>query len=100
MTYEETVAHPMTPSSSSSSNPHLSPPAWNYAPAPSSDPLNFASFVPLFASTDVSPMFLMEVPFDLYLNRSRAKTSKTDQTSITPRYQESCTITKKKKGSE
>ena len=76
---------------SSSSIPHAPPPAWNYAPAPSPDPLNFASFVPLFASTDISslaPLFRLGSalfdPIDLHLNRSRAETSTTDQTSITP----------------
>ena len=84
-------AHPTTLSSSSDSTSRSSPPAWNYAPAPSSDPLNFASFVPLFTSTDVSslaPMFRLGSalfdPIDLHLNRSRTETGKTDQASITP----------------
>jgi nuclear pore complex protein Nup98-Nup96 len=84
-------AHPTTLSSSSSSTPRSSPPAWNYAPAPSPDPLNFASFVPLFTSTDVfslAPMFRLGSalfdPIDLHLNHSNSETNKTDQTSITP----------------
>ena len=85
-------AHPTTLfSSSSSSTPRSSPPAWNYAPAASSDPLNFASFVPLFATADtssLSPIFRLGSalfdPIDLHLNRSRAESGTTGETLITP----------------
>ena len=97
-------AHPTTLSSSSSSTPRSSPPAWNYAPAPSSDPLNFASFVPLFASTDASslaPMFRLGSalfdPIDLHLNRSKVETSTTDQTSITPDIRNRVQLLRRKK---
>jgi hypothetical protein len=94
------LAHPTT--LSSSSTPHSSPPAWNYAPAPSPDPLNFASFVPLFASTDaLAPMFRLGSalfdPIDLHLNRSRAETSTTDQTSITPDIRNRVQLLRRKK---
>lgn len=90
-------AHPTT--LSSSSTPHSSPPAWNYAPAPSPDPLNFASFVPLFASTDVfslAPMFRLGSalfdPVDLH-----PETSTTDQTSITPDIRNRVQLLRRKK---
>ena len=95
-------AHPIT--LSSSSTPHSSQPAWNYAPAPSPDPLNFASFVPLFASTDVfslAPMFRLGSalfdPMDLHLNRSRAETGTTDRTSITPDIRNRVQLLRRKK---
>lgn len=95
-------AHPTT--LSSSSTPRSSPPAWNYAPAPSPDPLNFASFVPLFASTDASslaPMFRLGSalfdPIDLHLNRSRAETSTTDRTSINPDIRNRVQLLRRKK---
>ena len=95
-------AHPTT--LSSSSTPRASPPAWNYAPAPSPDPLNFASFVPLFASTDafgLAPMFRLGSalfdPIDLHLNRSRPETSTTDQTSITPDIRNRVQLLRRKK---
>ena len=97
-------AHPTRLSSSSDSTPRSSPPAWNYAPAPSPDPLNFASFVPLFTSTNVSslaPMFRLGSalfdPIDLHLNRSRAETNKTDQTSITPDIRNRVQLLRRKK---
>ena len=93
-------AHPTTLSSSSSS----SPPVWNYAPAPSPDPLNFASFVPLFASADaasLAPMFRLGSalfdPIDLHLNRSRAETGTTNQTSITPDIRNRVRLLRRKK---
>ena len=81
-------AHPTRLSSTPSSTPHSPPPVWNYAPAISSDPLNFASFAPLFPSTDTSglaPIFRLGSalfdPIDLHFNRS---TNTTDRTLITP----------------
>ena len=97
-------AHPTTLSSSSPSTPRASPPAWNYAPAPSPDPLNFASFVPLFASSDASglaPMFRLGSalfdPIDLHLNRSGAETSTMNQTSITPDIRNRVQLLRRKK---
>lgn len=97
-------ARPTTLSSSYSSSPRSSPPAWNHAPAPSPDPLNFASFVPLFASIDaftLAPMFRLGSalfdPIDLHLNRSRVKTHTTDQTSITPDIRNRVQLLRRKK---
>ena len=95
-------AHPTTLLSSSSSTRRSLPPAWNYAPAPSPDPLNFASFVPLFTSPDISslaPIFRLGSalfdPIDLHLNRLKA--SKTDQTSITPDIRNRVQLLRRKK---
>ena len=97
-------AQPTTLSSSSSSAPRSSPPAWNYAPTPSPDPLNFASFVPLFPSTDASSLASMFRlgsalfdPIDLHLNGSGAETKKLDQTSITPDIRNRVQLLRRKK---
>ncbi|KAF8814679.1 hypothetical protein BYT27DRAFT_7081395 [Phlegmacium glaucopus] len=94
-------AHPTILSSSSSSAPHSSPPTWNYAPAASSDPLNFASFALLFPSTDASslaPIFRLGSalfdPIDLQFNRSRGTT---DGTSITPDIRNRVQLLRRKK---
>lgn len=89
-------AHPTPPSSSSSSAPRSSPPAWNYAPAASSDPLNFASFALLFPSTDaLAPIFRLGSalfdPIDLHLHRS------TGETSITPDIRNRVQVLRRKK---
>lgn len=96
------LAHPIAPSFSPT--PRSSPPAWDYAPTTSSDPLNFASFAPLFPSTDASglaPLFRLASalfdPIDLYLNRSRAETSTTDGISITPDIRNRVQVLRRKK---
>ena len=99
-------AHPtiLSSSSSSSSTPRSSPPAWPYAPAASSDPLNFASFALLFPSTDTSslaPIFRLGSalfdPIDLHFNRSRAQASAMDGTSVTPDIKDRVQVLRRKR---